>query len=77
MFSCFSTSDIVRCNLRDILDKKTAARVHCSNPRCLQSGLVHQGCFYKWEDMLVKYLLQHEENDVDAKVGTKHARFFL
>jgi len=65
---CCIPDDIVRCSLRDILDKKTAARVHCSNPRCLQSGLVHQGCFYKWEDMLVSYLLQQEERDVDAKV---------
>jgi len=64
---CCIPDDIVRCSLRDILDKKTAARVHCSNPRCLQSGLVHQGCFYKWEDMLVRYLLE-QENDVDAKV---------
>jgi len=62
MVLCCIPSDIVQCNIPDILDTATAVQVFCSNPFCWQSGLVHSGCFYKWEDKVVRFLIGDERN---------------
>jgi len=57
---CCIPQDVVHCNIPDILDSKSAVQVLCSNSLCWQSGLVHPGCFYKWEDQLVRFLTSRE-----------------
>eukprot|EP00092_Neocalanus_flemingeri_P017724 GFUD01019179.1.p1 GENE.GFUD01019179.1~~GFUD01019179.1.p1 ORF type:complete len:478 (+),score=164.82 GFUD01019179.1:141-1574(+) len=57
---CSVPHDVVDCCMPDILDTNSAVPVLCSNPLCWQSGLVHPGCFYKWEDMVVRFLVSGE-----------------
>jgi len=66
MVICCIPQDVVECVLPDILDTKFSVRVFCSNPVCWQSGVVHQGCFYKWEERVVRYLVTQEMNLVDS-----------
>jgi len=66
MVLCCVPQDVVECVLPDILDTKFSVRVFCSNPLCWQSGVVHQGCFYKWEERVVRYLVTQEMNLVDS-----------
>jgi len=72
MVLCCIPEDIVKCTVPEILDTKTAVRVYCNNPMCWVSGLVHEGCFYKWEATVVKYLVNQEENGVNAKMLETH-----
>jgi len=65
---CCVPQDVVHCNIPDILDIKSAVQVICSNPFCWQSGLVHPGCFYKWEDKLVSFLVSGEREGSSIEV---------
>ena len=61
----------MQCSIPDILDTATAVQVFCSNPFCWQSGLVHPGCFYKWEDRVVRFLVGDERRgSTDQRVGS-------
>jgi len=62
MVLCCIPTDIVQCSIPEILDTATAVKVFCSNPFCWQSGKVHPGCFFKWEDKVVRFLVGEDRN---------------
>eukprot|EP00092_Neocalanus_flemingeri_P017722 GFUD01019177.1.p1 GENE.GFUD01019177.1~~GFUD01019177.1.p1 ORF type:complete len:471 (+),score=149.55 GFUD01019177.1:156-1568(+) len=68
---CCVPHQVVHCRMPDILDTNSAVQVLCSNLQCWQSGLVHPGCFYKWEQKVVRFLVGGESlgSGTDSQVA--------
>jgi len=69
-----SVPQAVSCPFPEILDSSTAVQVLCSNPLCWHSGLVHPGCYYRWENKVVSFLTSSggrgESTSVDSWVNS-------
>merc|ERR1719391_366769 len=56
MTLCCIPADLVICPCPEIYDPQSAVSFNCSNSRCQLSGMIHQSCFFKWENMIARFL---------------------